>query len=69
MLIENEIDVLCMQELEVNPNINCDLLSLPGYFLEMEFNQTKIRAGIYIKSTLSYARRRDLENKGFTWLW
>jgi hypothetical protein len=53
-----------MQELEVNPNINCDRLSLPGYFLETESNQTKIRTGIFVKSTLGYVRRYDLENSG-----
>ena len=31
ILNENEIDVLCMQELEVDKDFDCNLLSIPGY--------------------------------------
>jgi hypothetical protein len=41
-----------------------DLLSLPGYFLEPEINNTKICAGVYVKSSLNYVRRKDLESSG-----
>ena len=36
ILIENNIDILCMQETEVEHDFNCNLLSIPGFVLEME---------------------------------
>ena len=62
ILNENEIDVLCMQELEVDKDFDCNLLSIPGYVLEVEENLNKKRVGCYIRENLKYTRRRDLES-------
>ena len=64
MLNEHNINILCMQETEIVPNLNCDLLSIPGYYFEAESNDTKIRTGIYIDSGIKYERRKDLEGNG-----
>ena len=55
-----DIDVLCMQELKVEHDYDCNLLSIPGYVLEIE-NSTKKRIGCYIRDNLNYERRTDLE--------
>ena len=36
---------------------------IKGYAFEAEKNQNKIRTGTYIKDTVSYTRRRDLEKE------
>ncbi len=64
LLYDLNIDVLCMQETEISPHLDPELLSLPGYFFEPEINNTKIRAGVYVKSSLNYVRRKDLESSG-----
>ena len=48
ILLENTIDILCLQEVEVENGFDLDLLSLRGFDLEMENNEVKSRAGIYI---------------------
>ena len=61
MIIDENIDILCMQETEIEINIDCSLLSFPSYKYESEINTTKSRVGCYVNSNLSYARRTDLE--------
>ena len=39
--MENNIDILVMQEIEIEPNFNCELLSIPGYRFESEKNDVK----------------------------
>ena len=51
-----------MQELEVDKDFDCNLLSIPGYVLEVEENLNKKRVGCYIRENLKYTRRRDLES-------
>ena len=34
-IIFNKIDILCMQETEINPNLDHNLLSFPGYGVEV----------------------------------
>ena len=41
ILMENNIDILVMQEIEIEPNFNCELLSIPGYRFESENNYVK----------------------------
>lgn len=62
MLSENNIDVLCMQEIELVTNMDSSLLSLPGFSFEPETNIFKKRVGVYIKSNINYVRRMDLES-------
>ena len=38
ILIENNIDILCKQETEVEHDFDCNLLSILGFVLEMENN-------------------------------
>jgi exonuclease III len=61
-LYDPKIDVMCIQETDISPQLTPDLPSLQGYFLESESNDTKICTGIYVKSTLNYVRRKDLES-------
>ena len=63
ILIENEIDVLSMQEIEIESDFNCELLSIPGYIFEYESNNVKRRVGCYVKNHLKYKRRLDLEGE------
>ena len=60
-IIFNKIDILCMQETEINPNVDHNLLSLPGSSVEVETNSENSRAAIYVSSKVDYIRRGDLE--------
>ena len=61
ILIENNIDIHCMQEIEVEHDFDCNLLRKPGFVLEMENNNLKKRVGCYIKDNLKFTRRNDIE--------
>ena len=63
LLIENKIDILCMQELEIEADFDCNLLRIPGYELDCEVNNHKRRVGCYIKNNLKYKWRLDLEGE------
>ena len=64
---ENKIDTLCMQETEVNGNINAKELLMTGplmtssYSLELAHNSVKSQVGFYISKKLNNVRRNDLE--------
>ena len=38
ILTMNSIDILCLQEIEINHDFDCNLLNIPGYTLETEQN-------------------------------
>ena len=61
LLKEFNIDVLSMQEIELEHDFECDLLSIPGYKLETEVNKTKKRVGFYKKNHIKYERKINLE--------
>ena len=61
IIIDNEIDICCLQETEIESNFPMDLLSFKGYNYEGETNNHKSRCGIYISNAKSYTRREDLE--------
>ena len=63
ILLENEIDILLMQETEVEKDFDCELLNIPGYSLECETNDVKRRVGTYVKNTIKYTRRFELEGE------
>ena len=63
ILSEFEIDVLAMQEIELEHDFDCDLLSIPGYKFEAEANSFKKRVGFYIKDNVKYERKIDLEGQ------
>jgi exonuclease III len=58
---DNNIDVCCVQETEIYNNFNEELLTFPGYSIEVEKNDNKRRVAIYVRSRISYKRRMDLE--------
>ena len=58
LLIENKIDVLCLQEMEVEIFFDSNLLAINGYRLELENNSEKARTGFYIRN--SEISRKDL---------
>ena len=60
-IINEKIDILSMQETEINPNLNHNLLSFPGYAVEIENNSKCARVAFYISTRVNYIRRRDLE--------
>ena len=61
VIFQEEIDILCLQETEIEINIDHNLLSFPGFNYESETNTVRSRVGCYVKSSISYVRRRDLE--------
>ena len=61
MFITEKIDILCLQETEVEINLDHNLLNFPGVNFESETNDVRSRVGIYIKANVDYIRRRDLE--------
>ena len=62
MITVNKIDICCMQEIDVKKDYDCNLLTFAGYKIEIEKNDSKSRAGIYIKNEIKYRRRPDLED-------
>ena len=57
----NNIDILCLQEVEVESGFNPDLLSIQNYNFEIELNSVKARVGISVKNNVGYTRMRHLE--------
>ena len=65
LIIRDQIDVLCMQETQINLNIDHNLLSFPGYTIETETNTSTSRTAIYIRNNIQYLRRRELDGQDF----
>ena len=63
LILQNNIDVLCMQEIEIETNYDINLLSFKGYTLENELNSHKSRVGIYVKNGIEYKRQDELEGE------
>ena len=63
ILSVNNINILCMQEVEIENGFDTNLLSMKGFELEIENNSIKSRSGIYITENLKYTRKRNLEGK------
>jgi endonuclease/exonuclease/phosphatase family metal-dependent hydrolase len=61
MVCDKNIDVFCMQEIELENWNNADLQSFPNYQLENESNMIKSRVCVYKSNHLKYVRRTDLE--------
>ena len=61
LIIENEIDILCLQETEIPSNYPTSLLTFSGFNFECESNDLKSRCGIYIANNISYVRRNNIE--------
>ena len=52
-----KIDFLCMQETDINCNLDHNLLSFPGYGIETENNLETSRTAVYISNGVQYVRR------------
>ena len=50
-----------MQEIDIPPGLDINLLSFKGYNLITENNQVKPRVGMYIKNEIKYTRKIELE--------
>jgi exonuclease III len=55
------LDICCLQETEIDIFLNAELLSFPGYAIEVENNDIKRRVAIYVSNRIKYRRRNDLE--------
>ena len=62
LIIENKIDILCVQETEIPFDYPCDLLTFKGFNYENENNTVKSRCGIYISNEIAYVRKTELES-------
>ena len=62
-LNENEIDVLCLQEVEIKPGEGIDEYEIQNYCIELENTsaQFKIRTMMYINRNIGYRRLHSLE--------
>ena len=61
LIIDNDINVLCLQETEVPFDFPINLLTFKGFNYESESNLIKSRCGMYVSDKISYVRRNDLE--------
>ena len=61
LIINNNIDILCMQEVDIENNYNYRVLNLRDYCLEIENNTVKSRVGMFIGNTVEYKRMHQLE--------
>ena len=46
-ILNENIDICCMQEIDLKPDVDQDLLSFKGYSLLAETNNVKSRVGLY----------------------
>ena len=61
IILELELDIICLQEVELETSFQSNLLSFQGFNLEVEQNTIKARTAIYIKDSIPFVRRTDLE--------
>ena len=59
-----KIDVVCLQETEIEINLDHNIMSFPGYNYENENSPYRRRVVCYVNSNLKYVRRVDLEGNG-----
>ena len=60
-IIEEKIDICCIQESEIPKDFPRDILSFKGYSLEVETNTIKSRCCTYVRGGIPYVRRSDIE--------
>ena len=61
ILFNEDIDILCLQETEVDVDSSLEFLKINGYELETDMSTNTIRSMVYIKNQLIYER---LKNNG-----
>ena len=62
-ILKNKIDICCMQETEIPHDYPTNILTFPGFQLEVEENDLKARVAIYVADGLKYTRKLNLEGK------
>ena len=62
-IIKENIDICCIQECEIKPDFPDNILTFKNFNLEVETNIVKLRCCIYVRASISYIRRNDLEGK------
>ena len=60
-VLEKNVDICCMQEVDIPNDFPGDLMSFPGYKIEIENNTVKSRVATYIKNSIKYTRNTVLE--------
>ena len=61
LLYEHKIDVFCLQETEIPPDVPNSILTVPNFNIEIENNNIKSRTAIYINENITYKRMKTLE--------
>ena len=63
LLLENSIDVLCLQEVEINKQDDMNIYNIENFSVEFEgvTDGFKIRTLIYVSNRLQYRRMTELE--------
>ena len=64
-LTRKNVSICCLQETEIPTGFPENVLNCGGYNIELESNDSKKRAGIYIRRDVRYKRRHDLEEPNY----
>ena len=59
----NEIDIICLQEVELAQEDDLSLLEINGYTMEIERSSGKRRSMIYIRNTIQYEQHHAKEQE------
>jgi exonuclease III len=54
-------DIMCLQETDLDQNLDHSLLRFGGYTFESETNLFRSKVGIYVDSSINYVRKLELE--------
>ena len=60
-MINNNVDIMCLQEVEIEKDYDFNALNLNNYCLEVENNSVKARVGMFISNNVNYKRMHQLE--------
>ena len=58
---DNNIDIMCLQEVEIEKDYDYTTLNLKNFCLEVKNNSVKSRVGIFINNKVTYKRMDLLE--------
>ena len=61
LMAENDINNLCLQEVEIESVYDPSVLNIKNFHFELEVNSLKLRTGIYISKSVLYRRMKQLE--------
>jgi exonuclease III len=63
LILENSIDVLCLQEVEINKHEDLNFYNIENFSVEFEgvTDNFKIRTLIYVSNRIHYRRMTELE--------